>query len=72
MDFKKATDELMAGMTRAEIAVALGKSEASIRQARLDPSNAAHRSPPEGWEAPLASLARQKAAQLKKLADKLG
>ena len=36
MDFKKATEELMAGMTRGEIADALGVSEATVRQARLD------------------------------------
>jgi len=72
MDFKKATDELMAGMTRAEIAEALGKSEATIRQARLDEGANARRSPPPGWEAVLAKLAKQRAAQLQRLADRLG
>jgi hypothetical protein len=72
MDFNKATEILMAGMTRGEIAKALDRSEASVRQAKLDPSNNAHRSPPEGWEAVLGRLARQRATQLQKLADRLG
>jgi len=71
MDFKKATEELMSGMTRAQLAEALKVSEATVRQAKLDPSNNAHRSPPDGWEAVLARLARQRAAQLLKLADRL-
>ena len=54
MDFKKATEELMAGMTRGEIADALGVSEASVRQARLDDAAKAHRNPPEGWEPKVA------------------
>lgn len=72
MDFKKASEELMAGMTRGQIADALGVSEATVRQARLDPSAKAHRSPPDGWEAVLARLARKRAESLQKLADKLG
>ena len=71
MDFKKATDELMAGMTRGEIADALGKSEALIRQARLDASAKAYRSPPEGWARAVAKLAEAKAERLKKLAARL-
>lgn len=40
---------------------ALRCSEAAFRQARLAEGANAHRNPPEGWEAPLARLARQKA-----------
>lgn len=72
MDFKKATEELMAGMTRGEIAAALGVSEASVRQARLEDSAKAHRNPPEGWESKLARIARQRADRLGRLADRLG
>ena len=72
MDFKKATEELMAGMTRGEIADALGVSEASVRQARLDGSANAHRKPPEGWEAKIAKLARQRAERLMRVAERLG
>jgi len=71
MDFKRATEELMAGMTRGEIAEALGVSEATVRQARLDESANAHRNPPEGWEAKVAKLAKQRADRLARLAERL-
>jgi hypothetical protein len=71
MDFKKATEELMAGMTRGEIADSLGVSEASVRQARLDVTAEAYRTPPKGWEAKVAKMARQRADRLNRLADKL-
>ena len=71
MDFKKATEELMAGMTRGQIAEALGVSEATVRQARLDESANAHRNPPAGWEAKVAKLARQRAERLSRLAERL-
>jgi FixJ family two-component response regulator len=71
MDFEKATEELMAGMTRKQIADALGCSEATVRQARLDASAKAHRNPPNGWEAKVARLARQRAERLNRLAERL-
>jgi predicted transcriptional regulator len=71
MDFKKATEELMAGMTRGEIAQALGVSEATVRQARLGESNNAHRNPPQGWEGKVAKLAKQRADRLARLAERL-
>jgi orotate phosphoribosyltransferase-like protein len=71
MDFKRATEELMAGMTRGEIADALGVSEATVRQARLDEAANAHRKPPAGWEAKVAKLAKQKSERLARLADRL-
>ena len=71
MDFKKATEELMAGMTRGQIADALGVWEATVRQARLDESANAHRNPPEGWKGKVAKLAKQRAERLQRLADRL-
>jgi len=71
MDFKKATEELMAGMTREQIADALGCSEATVRQARLDEAARAHRSPPQGWEVKVAKLAKQRAERLTRLAERL-
>lgn len=71
MDFKKATEELMAGMTREQIAAALDCSEATVRQARLEPSAKAHRNPPEGWEAKVAKLAKQRAERLTRMAERL-
>jgi len=71
MDFKKATDLLMSGMTRAELAEALGCSEAAVRQAKLAEAAKAYRRPPPGWEAVLKRLAEKRAAQLLKLAAQL-
>jgi hypothetical protein len=71
MDFKEATDELMKGLTRGQIAEALGKSEASIRQARLPDDNAAVRTPPQGWEGPLAALAEREGNRLLRLSKAL-
>lgn len=71
MDFKKATEELMTGMTREQIANALGCSEATVRQARLDENAKAHRRPPEGWEATVARLAKKRAERLHRLAEQL-
>jgi hypothetical protein len=72
MDFKAATDALFARTGVDDLASELGCSPASIKQARMDGENAGRRSPPPGWEAAAARLARQKAAQLQKLADRLG
>jgi len=71
MDFKAATDALFARTGVEELAGELGCSPQSIKQARMAGDGTGHRSPPPGWEAATARLARQKAAQLQKLADKL-
>ncbi len=71
MDFKKATDELMAGVTRGQIAKGLGCSLSSVRQAKLSEDNAAHRSPPQGWEAKVAAMAEKEANRLQRLAMSL-
>lgn len=71
MDFKKATSELMAGMTREEIAKGLGCSVASLRQARLGDDNAAHREPPQGWEARASAMAEREANRLQRVAKAL-
>jgi len=71
VDFKAATDTLFAKTGAEELAAELGCNPQSIKQARMEPDRPGHRSPPPGWEAATARLARQKAAQLQKLADKL-
>lgn len=71
MDFKKATDELTAAISHQELAAALKVSIPTVRQARLDPSAKAYRSPPEGWARAVAKLAEVKAERLKKLATRL-
>ncbi len=47
-------------------------SAQTIFQARLDPSKSGYRSPPGNWQAAIAKLARQRAAELLKLAEELG
>jgi hypothetical protein len=71
MDFGTATDELMGGLTRADIAKALGCSLSSVRQAKLGDGNAARRSPPQGWEGPLAALAEKEGNRLLRLSKAL-
>ena len=48
MDFKNATDELLANPGHDELAAAL-VSVPTVRQARLDEAAKAHRNPPAGW-----------------------
>lgn len=71
MDFKRATDELFERVSHQELASALGVSVASIRQARLSPTAAAHRSPPPGWPEVVARIAEQRGERLLELAAKL-
>lgn len=59
------------GVTLGDLAEDLGVSEAGIRQARLDPAASGYRSPPEGWPAAVARLARRRARELEELADGL-
>jgi GMP synthase-like glutamine amidotransferase len=71
INFRAATDELLACISHQELAEALGVSVASVRQARLGPGAAAHRNPPEGWERAVARLAQDRAARLVRLAGRL-
>lgn len=69
-DFQSATDTLLAAPKLEELAEAIGCSLASVKQARMK-AEGGRRSPPPGWEAAVARLARHRAAQLEKLAAKL-
>ena len=72
MDFNEATDRATSTcITLADIATASGVTHHAIRRARVDPAKDAHRKPPEGWEPAIARLARDRAAQLAKLAEEL-
>lgn len=72
MDFKTVTDRLLeAGCRVDEIAKELGVSAALLYQARLDPKASGYRSPPEGWEAAAARVARRRGGQLCELATEL-
>jgi hypothetical protein len=71
MDFKEATELLGRVVTQEEIAEAASVSHAAVRQARLDPTSASYRRPPEGWEKAIAKLAEARATELTKLAAEL-
>jgi hypothetical protein len=71
MNFKKATDELLASVTLADLAKGMGVSVQAIRQARSAEGTTSYRSPPEGWGRAVARLASQRAAQLTRLAKRL-
>jgi GMP synthase-like glutamine amidotransferase len=72
LDFRKATDELLATcISHQELADALGVSIATVRQARLGPDAKARRSSPEGWERAVRRLAEDRATRLGRLAKRL-
>lgn len=67
--FKEAGDALC--LSAAELAELLRMPVQSVRQARLSPKSARYRSPPAGWEAKLAKLARKRARELERLVEEL-
>lgn len=71
MDFKDATDQIAIAVTHNDIARAAGASVQTVRQARLDPANRAHRPAPSDWRRALADLARARSDELLRLADTL-
>ena len=71
MDFKAATDRMTATITLADLSAEMGTSNATVRQARLDPRGSSYRTPPAGWEKAIAKLALERAAELVRLAKEL-
>lgn len=71
MNFTKATDELLASVTLADLARKMGISVQAVRQARSAEGTPSYRPPPAGWEQAIASLASGRAARLRKLAARL-
>ena len=67
MNFRKATDELLAGVTLEDLANALGVSIQAVRQARTDEASTAFRSPPPDWERGVRKLATVRARALERL-----
>jgi hypothetical protein len=67
--FRDATDRLTNTVSLADLAKELGVSHGLLRQARLISSASSYRSPPAGWEAAVAKLARERGGELLKLAD---
>jgi hypothetical protein len=71
MTFREAIDRLGERVTHEQAAAALGVSVASVRQYRLSPQAAAHRTAPAGWRKVLARLARERGRELRTLAEEL-
>lgn len=67
MNFKKATDELLASVTLADLAEALGVSVQAVRQARAAEETTAHRAPPQEWEEGVFLLAKRRTQRLERL-----
>ena len=71
IDFVAATDTLFEKTGPEDLAGELGCSAQAIRQARMDATKPGHRSPPHGWEAAAARLAKRKAEHFRRLAERL-
>jgi hypothetical protein len=67
IDFRAATDHLLAKISPRELADEIGCSLQTIRQARLDKDMAGHRLPPPGWERAVKKLAQRQTARLQEL-----
>jgi hypothetical protein len=71
MNFMQASSTLIGGTTLTALANELGVSTAYLSQARAPASAEHHRSPPDGWEAAVVKLARQRARELTTIAERL-
>jgi hypothetical protein len=71
MNFREATDELFERVDHAALAKALGVSIASIRQARLDATARAHRTPPTEWEDAVIQLAEDRLTHYRRLIERV-
>jgi putative heme degradation protein len=71
MDFKDATDRLTVCVRLADLAQAMGISEAAVVQARMSEDASGFRRSPPGWEQAVARLARGRSRELDALADEL-
>ena len=70
-DFRSATDELRRSVTLEAIARACGLPVDRVFRAMLVEASDANLPPPPSWREDLASLARERAAELVELADEL-
>lgn len=71
MTFREAMQELVKRVTQQDVAREMGVSFYTIRQATYLADASAYRTPPKGWEAVVARLARERAGELLRLADEL-
>lgn len=71
MDFVEATDFLLEHVRIKELAVAMGASEQSIRQARMKKESKGYRAPPKGWQKAAIKIALAQSKQLVAFAERL-
>ena len=71
VDFGEATDRLMLCHGLKDVADAAGANYQTVRQARLAADHPNSRPPPTRWRSAIAKLARERAAELVKLAEEL-
>lgn len=71
MDFRKATDALIAQITFDDLAKEMGLAGQTVRKARVTTGSVAARNPPAGWERAARKLAERQAAHFTKLAKTL-
>lgn len=71
MDFKQATDRLLATLPHEDLAKALGVSVPAIRQARLRDGARARRNPPAGWRAIVIRIAEERVWHYRRLIEDL-
>jgi hypothetical protein len=71
MEFRDAVDSVCERIDHDDVAKALGVSVQTIRQARLDPTTQAHRSPPNEWQYALIRLAEERVWHYRKLIEEL-
>lgn len=71
MTFAEASEDLKRCPTDEDLAGELGVGVQSVRQARLDETSPSYRSPPAAWPVAIARLARSRARELERLAERL-
>jgi DNA-binding GntR family transcriptional regulator len=71
MNFRAATDGLCEKLDHSDLAEALGVSVQTIRQARLQNENGAHRTPPSDWEGAVIRLAEKRVWHYRRLIERL-
>jgi len=71
LDFRGATEALFDRVTIEDLAAELDLKPQTIKQARLAEDANGHRSPPANWEAAVVRLAKRRAEQFRKLAERL-
>ena len=71
LDFRPALTALTTAISRDDVAIRLGVSYDTIKQAALPPEAPKHRSPPKGWRVVMLLMAEEMAEHYRRLADEM-